>query len=161
MKSKIGTVEGKMKAIHSHNLNYRVWGLPHPPPPNLHLLNLMEFTLSLSLNILLNTVLKVALTLIFSIKNMTHAMQIAKAAPSCSRGLEYRLGPGGWLPGARVILLHFLSLENIHTFVCKVEALWGKCWKQTNHPTPNHFHSWHLPCPWKNWEMFKSHQRRD
>lgn len=55
MKSKIGTVEGKMKAIHSHNLNYGVWGLPRPPPPNLHLLNLMEFTLSLSLNILLNS----------------------------------------------------------------------------------------------------------
>lgn len=73
MKSKIGTVEGKMKAIHSLNLNYRVWGLPHPPhTPHLYLLNLAEFKLSLSLNILFNTVLEVAVRLIIIIKNMTH-----------------------------------------------------------------------------------------
>lgn len=94
MKSKIGTVEGKMKEIHSHKFNYWVWGLPHP---HLHLPNLVEFKLSLSLNFLLNTVLEVALRLIVIIKNMIWAMQIAKAAPFWTRGVEHTLGPGGWL----------------------------------------------------------------
>lgn len=158
MKSKIGTVEEKMKAIHSHNLNYWVWGLPHPPPTShLHFLNLVKFKPSLSLNILLNIVLVVALRLIVINKNITRAVQITAAAPFCTRGLEYRLGPGGSLSGGRVILLHFLGLENIQMFLC----LYAK-WKlsvrnaesKNNHHPPSTIDSWHLPCSRKSWEMF-------
>lgn len=57
----------------------------------------MESKLSFYLNILINTVLKLALRLIFIIKNITHATQITKAAPYCTVRLEQGLGPGGWL----------------------------------------------------------------
>lgn len=113
MKSKIGTVEGKTKVIHSHTLNYWVWGLPHLPlTPYLHFLNLVEFKLSLALN----TALEVALRLMVIIKNMTCTMQIAKAAPFCPR-LECRLGPGADYQGVESFSFTFLVYKT-HKCLC-------------------------------------------
>lgn len=128
MKSKIGTVEGKTKVIHSHTLNYWVWGLPHLPlTPYLHFLNLVEFKLSLSLN----TALEVALRLMVIIKDMTCTMQIAKAAPFCPR-LECRLGPGADYQGVESFSFAFLVYK--HTNVCVQSG--SPLWEMTNTKNP-------------------------